>query len=140
MQAATGVIMLALKRCFRTQVLMGGSVRSAPGVGLSVILAKVLSGQTTVRSADPPFPDTAELMAQVAQDQKRIESLLSQYTFTDKTTIYTLDKNGNVRSQYTGTYHLTPTAYEFFSLHVSRDGNAVSQKNLDEQQKGLRSK
>lgn len=71
----------------------------------------------------------------MAQDQKKIESLLSQYTFTDKTTVYVLDNNGKVRSQRTDTYYVTPTAYEFFSLHVSHDGKTVSQKNLDEQQK-----
>ncbi len=76
-------------------------------------------------------------MVEVAQDQKRIESLLSQYTFTDTTTVDILDKSGNIRNQHTDTYYLTPTAYEFFSLHVSHEGNAVSQKNLDEQQKKI---
>jgi hypothetical protein len=131
------VIMLGLKRHFRTQVLVRDSVRSALGVGLSAILAMLLNAQTTVPSADPPFPDTAELMAQVGQEQKKIESLLSQYTFTDTTTVYMLDKNWNFRSRHTDTYYLTPTPYEFFSLHVSHDGNAVSQKNLDEQQKRI---
>jgi len=76
-------------------------------------------------------------MVQVAQDQQKIESLLSQYTFTDKTTVYALDKNGKVRSQHSDTYYVTPTAYEFFTLHVSHDGRAVSQDNLDEQQKKI---
>lgn len=76
-------------------------------------------------------------MAQVAQDQKKIESLLSQYTFTVKTTVYVLDKNGKVHGQRTDTYYVAPTAYEFFSLHVSHDGKNVSQKNLDEQQKKI---
>jgi hypothetical protein len=129
--------MLALKRHFRTQVLVRGSIKSALGFGVSAMLATVLSGQNTVASSDPLFPDTAKLMAQVAQDQKKIESLLSQYTFTDKTTVFALDKNGNVHSQHTDTYYLTPTVYEFFSLHVSHDGNTVSQRNLDEQQKKI---
>ena len=94
--------MLALKRCFRTQVV----VRGAFSLGLSAILATVLRAQTALPSADPPFPDTADLVAHVAQDQKKIESLLSQYTFKDKTTVYALDKNGNVRRQHTDTYYI----------------------------------
>jgi hypothetical protein len=134
---AAGVIMLALKKPLRKLTPVRDSVRLALGFGVVSILASLLGGQTSVPSSDPPFPNTAELMAQVAQDQKKIESLLSQYTFTDKTTVYALGKNGNVRSQHTDTYYLTPTAYEFFSLHVSHDGNAVSQKNLDVQQKKI---
>jgi len=128
--------MLVLKRCFRTQVVVQGSVRGAFGF-VSAILATVLSAQTASPSADPPFPDTAELVAHVAQDQKKIESLLSQYTFKDKTTVYALDKNGNVRSRHTDTYYITPTAYEFFTLHVSHDGKAVSPSNLEEQEKKI---
>jgi len=134
---AFGVTMFNLKRHFPTQVLLRGSVQGALGLVVSAFLATVLSSQTTLPSADPTFPDTAELLAQVVQDQKKIESLLSQYTFTDETTVFTLDKNGNVRNQHTDTYYLAPTAYEFFSLHVSHDGKAVSQKNLDEQQKKI---
>jgi hypothetical protein len=102
------------------------------------ISAAMLCAQTSTSVPDdPPFPGTEQLLAQVSQDQKRIESLLNQYTFTDKTTVYTLDKSGKVRSQHTDTYYLTPTAYEFFSLHVSHDGKAVAQKALDEQQKKI---
>lgn len=128
--------MLALKRSFRTQVALQGSARGA-FVFVNAILATVLSAQTAMPSADPPFPDTAELMAHVAKEQKKIESLLSQYTFKDKTTVYALDKNGNVRSQHTDTYYITPTTYEFFILHVSHNGKAVSQNNLEEQEKKI---
>jgi hypothetical protein len=129
--------MFNLKRHLRTQVLLRRSVLGALGLLVSPLLATVLSSQATLAPADPPFPNTAELFAQVVQDQKKIETLLSQYTFTDKTTVYALDKNGNVRNQHTDTYYLAPTAYEFFSLHVSHDGKAVPQKNLEEQQKKI---
>lgn len=129
--------MLSLRKPFQKQMLVCGVVRTVLGFGVSAILGTVLSGQTTEPSADPSFPDTAELTAQVAQDQKKIESLLSQYTFTDKTTVYTIDKSGNIRGQHTDTYYIAPTAYEFFSLHVSHDGKAVSQSNLEAQQKKI---
>lgn len=131
------MIMLILKNSFQKQMLVRSATRSALGFGVSAMLAAFLSGQTIEPTPDPPFPGTAELMAQVAQDQKKIESLLSQYTFTDKTTVYTLDKGGNVRGQHTDTYYIAPTPYEFFSLHVSHDGKAVSQNNLDAQQKKI---
>jgi hypothetical protein len=129
--------MLAFRGRLRTHVPARISLRIALGLGVSAILPTLLTGQTAVPSADPPFPDTAELIAQVSQYQKTIESLLSQYTFTDKTTVYALDKGANVRSQHTDTYYLTPTPYEFFVLHVSHDGMPVSQKNLDDQQKKI---
>lgn len=119
------------------QAIARGSLRLALDFGVAAIFATVLSGQTAVPLSDPGFPDTAELMARVAQNQKKIESVLSVYTFTDKTTVYVLGKNGNVRSQHTDTYYLTPTAYEFFSLHVSHDGMPVSHRNLDQQQKKI---
>ena len=83
------------------------------------------------------FPDTAVFLTQVAEHQKTIEALLCQYTFTNKTTDYVLDKEGHVRSQHTDTYYVTPTAYEFFSLHISHDGKPFSQDNLERQMKKI---
>jgi hypothetical protein len=87
-----------------------------------------------------PFPDTDPFITRVAQHQKDLESLLSQYTFTDRITAYTLDKKGRVRSQHTDTYYITPTAYEFFTLHVSHDGKSVSQSDLQKQEKEIEHK
>jgi len=114
------------------------AVRIALALAANAILLTILNAQNSpARPAETPFPDTAQLIAEVAQDQKRIEALLSQYTFTDKTTEYVLDKNGKVRSQHTDTYYVTPTAYEFFSLHVSHDGKALPEHNLEEQEKKI---
>jgi hypothetical protein len=85
--------------------------------------------------AQPSFPDTDTLISRVASQQKDVEALLTQYTFTDKTTLYTLDKAGTVRSQHTDTYYITPTPYEVFTLHVSHDGKPLSQQNLEHQEK-----
>jgi outer membrane lipoprotein-sorting protein len=86
------------------------------------------------------FPDTDRFMTRIAQHQKDLESLLSQYTFTDRITAYTLDKKGQVRSQHTDTYYITPTPYEFFTLHVSHDGKPVSQSDLQKQEKEIEHK
>jgi hypothetical protein len=86
------------------------------------------------------FPDTDPFMTRVAQHQKDLESLLSQYTFTDRLTTYTLDKKGQVRGQHTDTYYITPTAYEIFTLHVSHDGKPVSPGDLQKQEKEIERK
>jgi hypothetical protein len=86
------------------------------------------------------FPDTDPFISRVAQHQKDIESLLSQYTYTDRITTYTLDKKRQVRSQHADTYYITPTLYEFFILHVSHDGTPVSQSDLQKQEKEIEHK
>ena len=86
------------------------------------------------------FPDTDPFITRVAQHQKDLESLLSQYTYTDRITTYTLDKKRQVRSQHADTYYITPTAYEFFTLHVSHDGKPVSQSDLEKQEKTIEHK
>jgi outer membrane lipoprotein-sorting protein len=92
------------------------------------------------QQAQNSFPDTDPFMTRVAQHQKDLESLLSQYTFTDRITAYTLDKKGQVRSQHTDTYYITPTPYEFFTLHVSHDRKPVSQSDLQKQEKEIEHK
>ena len=104
----------------------------------SAIFATMLWAQNhDAPSAVVAFPDTAAFLAQVAEHQKKVEALLCQYTFTDKTTDYVLDKDGHVRSQHTDTYYVTPTMYEFFDLHISHDGKPVSQENLERQMKKI---
>jgi hypothetical protein len=128
----------SLRFSCRFSFLARGAARSAAAFGISAVLAAGLAAQSsTPRTDDEPFPDTEKLMAQVAKDQKKIESILSQYTFTDKTTVYTLDKNGKVRNQHTDTYYITPNAYEFFTLHVNHDGKALSQHDIEEQEKKI---
>ena len=126
------------KRTLRASYIVRRWGRNVFAVGASAISAVTLAAQgPTGPPVDTPFPDTTGLMARVAQDQKKIESLLSQYTFTDKTTVYTLDKHGKVRNQHTDVYYISPTAYEFFSLHISHDGKPVSQRNLEDQEKKI---
>jgi hypothetical protein len=130
--------MLAMRDRFKDSVCLRGTATIAIAFFVATILVWRVSAQTvTPVPPDRPFPDTPGLMAEISEDQKKIESLLSQYTFTDKITVYALDKSGNVRSQHTDTYYVTPTAYEFFTLHVSRDGKPVSQSNLEEQGKKI---
>jgi hypothetical protein len=97
---------------------------------------------TTAEStpAPPPFPDTDTLMSAVADHQKEVEKLFDEYTFTDTTTIYTLDKKDQVKNRHTDTFYLTPTPYEIFTLHVAHDGKPVSESNLQKQQEEIEHK
>jgi hypothetical protein len=91
-------------------------------------------------AAQQAFPDTTVLIQHVAEHQKNLENLLTLYTFTEKTTVYTLDKAGKVKSQHTDTYYVTPTKYEVFVLHIARDGKPVSDGDLQKQQKEIEHK
>jgi hypothetical protein len=123
-----------------THFLDKGAARSV----LALIVAAVFV--TSVRAQGPsspfqrPFPDTELLISRVAEHQKAVEALLTQYTFTDKTTLYMLDKAGSVRSQHTDIYYITPTPYEVFTLHISHDGKPISQSSLDKQEKEIEHK
>jgi hypothetical protein len=86
------------------------------------------------------FPNTNPLIQRVVQNQKEVESLLNAYTFTDKQTVYTLDKKGQVRSQHTDTYYITPTPYESFVIHVAHDDKPVSETDLKKQQSEIERK
>jgi len=87
-----------------------------------------------------PFPDADLLMSRVAQHQKEIESQLSQYTFTETTTLYMLDKKGKAQRQHTDIYYDTPTAWEFFALHIAHDGKQISEGDLRKQEKEIERK
>ncbi|HVR24844.1 MAG TPA: hypothetical protein VMU26_16155 [Candidatus Polarisedimenticolia bacterium] len=111
---------------------------------LSYIVAAIAVFNTPApaqdRPAQPSFPDTDTLISRVASHQKDVEALLTQYRFTDKTTLYTLDKAGTVRSQHTDMYYITPTPYEVLTLHISHDGKPLSQQNLEHQEKEIKRK
>jgi hypothetical protein len=102
-------------------------------IGLCGALLSCFASWATPQVANS-FPDTDPLMQRVVQNQKEVESLVNAYTFTDTQTVYTLDEKGQVRSQHTDTYYITPTPYESFVIHVARDGKPVSEADLKKQQ------
>jgi hypothetical protein len=105
-----------------------------------LLFAALALAQDQPSQPSRPFPDTDALIARVASHQKDVEALIKQYTFTDKTTVYTLDKKGAVHSQHADTYYITPTPYEVFTLHISHDGKPLSQQNLEHQEKEIERK
>ena len=111
-------------------------------VAMELLAAGVLctSSPAQITASESAFPDTETLIPRVAQHQKQIETLLNQYTFTDKDTLSMLDRKGAIRSQHSDTYYVTPTPYEVFALHVNRDGTTVTQHDLERQEKVIESK
>jgi hypothetical protein len=103
-------------------------------------VAQLATQALPLHLVQPSFPDTGVLISRVAEHQRDVEALLTQYTFTDKTTLYLLDKTESVRSQHTDTYYITPTRYEVFSLHLSHDGKPSSKNNLEKQEKEIEHK
>ena len=65
----------------------------------AAVLVAPVGAQSPSSSSQRPFLDTDLLISRVAEHQKDVEALFSQYTFTDKTTVYMIDKKGAVRSQ-----------------------------------------
>jgi outer membrane lipoprotein-sorting protein len=138
------VLTAAIKSRCRARI----SVRAASTLTMLVVTMLVtlllcLEGYAqsqTAQEVQKSFPGTDPFIIRVAQHQKDLESLLSQYTYTDRVTAYTLDKKGQVRSQHADTYYITPTPYEFFILHVSHDGKPVSQSELQKQEKEIEHK
>jgi hypothetical protein len=111
------------------------------GLVFGVVLATPVGAQNpSSLPAQPPFPNTEALVSRVAEHQKAVEALFTQYTCTYKSTVYTLDKAGSVRSQHTDIYYMTPTPYEVFMLHISRDGKPSSQDDLQRQEKEIERK
>lgn len=104
-------------------------------VGLaSLFFVTPALGQDRANLTADPFPELEVLLPRVAEHQKEVEKLLTQYTFTNKVTVYDLDKSGRVRSHHTDIYYLTPTPYEVFELHIAHDGQPVPQSALEKQQ------
>ena len=105
-------------RCHTRISVRAGSTPSMVFATMIVALLLCLEGYTQSQPAQQTqnfFPDTDPFVTRVAQHQKDLESLLSQYTYTDRITAYALDQKKHVRSQHTDTYYITPTAYEFFT-------------------------
>jgi hypothetical protein len=121
------------------------SIRTRAHKTLPLVLGVLFGSQLVAQDpssafVQSSFPDTDRLMSRVAQHQKQVEALLDQYTCTYKTTVYTLDKAGSIRSHHTDIYYITPTPYEVFMLHINHDGNPISQENLQRQENKIEHK
>jgi hypothetical protein len=134
------VIMLVLKECFRIRALLRGSARGALGCGRAIVATHAQRSNHRAFGRSPWLSRHRRTNGQsgVRPIQDRIESALSQYTFMDKTPVDTLDNEGMVRIQHTDICYVTPTAYEFFSLHLSR--GAIPSRRRTWRSSGIESK
>jgi hypothetical protein len=114
--------------------------RAAHRVLLLLLGTSLVAQDSSSHLAQSSFPDTDQLMSRVAEHQKQVEELLDQYTCTYKTTVYTLDKAGSIRSHVSDIYYITPTPYEVFMLHINHDGKPTSQADLQRQENEIEHK
>ncbi|MGD0425663.1 MAG: hypothetical protein ABSC10_02990 [Candidatus Acidiferrales bacterium] len=131
----------AIPKRIRQVTLPTTALRIFVALAATLFAATLLPAQQQpAQKTQIPFPDTDSLISRVAQHQKEVESLLDQYTFTDKTMSYTLDEKGQVRGQHADTFYITPTPYEIFVLHISHDQKALSESDLQKQENEIEHK
>jgi len=85
--------------------------------------------------AQAPLPETHTFLQKVRANLKSDTLLLSQYTFLESETTRTLGKKGAVKREEKRVYEVFPGAEETtpYRRLVSKDGQAVSEKKLQKQ-------
>jgi len=110
--------------------------RPPRGTALAALafLAAALAGAVDEEPARP-LPDTASFIEEVRQNLRSDRQLLEQYTFTEKRIEQRLDGKGAVKKTKTETYEVYPSLEpgKMYRRLVSRDGVALSEKELAEQ-------
>jgi len=104
----------------RQKVLCGGL--------LSLLLAAQLPAVQ-----EEPLPDTASFISEFRKTLHRDEKLLSQYTYTDKETLYSLDSKGKVKKSETDVYQVFHAEEEWqtYRRQIMKKGVTVSEKELE---------
>ena len=99
--------------------------------------AIVLTFSVSLYGEGPPTPITDEraFLEEVRRNIKSDETLLEQYTFTEKYTERKLSSKGVVKETRSETYEVYPSLEpgKMYRRLVSRDGVALSEKELAEQ-------
>jgi len=99
---------------------MRGTTRAATAIFCALLVgAAMLSPQQFSGQQVPnPFPSGESMLSLITQRQEDIQSQFKTYLFKDDATVYTLDKEGQLRHQRTETCYLRPSERELFALHM----------------------
>jgi len=113
-------------------------VKARPLRGTALAALAFLAGAIAVAVDEEParpLPDTASFIEEVRQNLRSDRQLLEQYTFTEKRIEQRLDGKGAVKKTKTETYEVYPSLEpgKMYRRLVSRDGVALSEKELAEQ-------
>ena len=89
----------------------------------------------SARLQDQPLPDPATFIEDFRQTLHSDQTLLSQYTYTQKETETTLDSNGRTTKTETNVYQVIRGAEEWktYRRHISKNGVPLSATELEKQ-------
>jgi len=98
----------------------------------SVLVALTASSSPADDRDARPLPEPRAFLDEVRKNLRSDETLLEQYTFTEKRTEKRLDSNGSVKKIKSETYEVYPSAEpgEMYRRLVARDDVPVSAKEL----------
>jgi hypothetical protein len=94
-------------------------------LGAFLVLNTGIAGQQD-RAASRPFPDIKQLLNDVQENQKQIESLVDQYSCTETAEFHVLDKKGRVRKSMVNEYEDFYLGGELVKRKVKKDGRPLS--------------
>lgn len=102
----------------------------------AIILAALLAGSSAApQERDTPLPELKEFLADVRKHLRSDRLLLSQYTYTVRSTEHHLDRNGSVKKTEVKVYEVYPSLEDEMTYRrlISKNGTPVSRKELEKQ-------
>jgi hypothetical protein len=110
------------------------TARRFRGFLLCLLLAAPPAARAADASASRPLPTARPFLEEVRENLRSDQSLLSEYTFTEKHVETKLDRQGNVKSRKFETYEVYPSEKpgRIYRRLVEVDGKPVDPKSLAE--------
>lgn len=106
---------VSVRRCgVRVTTRAATAIFGALLFGAAMLSPQQFSGQQVPN----PFPSGEWMLSRIAQRQEDIQSQFKTYLFKDDSTVYTLDKKGQLRHQRAETCYLSPSERKLFALHL----------------------
>ena len=103
-------------------------------LSLTILLCPVCLRRQTMKTADSESPDIARLLAELQSNQKAIEEVRENYTYTKLEEETELDGRGQVRSKHTQEYEVFYVNGNEIQKLVARDGKSLSPSELQKEQ------
>lgn len=90
-------------------------------------------GRPNPVAVDEPLPDVATLLAEVKKNQKAIDKILENYTYTKLEEEVDLDSRGQIKSKHVREYEIFYVNGREVQKLVARDGRSLSPKEKDKE-------
>ena len=104
-------------------------------LSLTILLCPVCLRSQTMKTADSEsVPDIARLLAELQSNQKAIEEVRENYTYTKLEEETELDGRGQVRSKHAQEYEVFYVNGNEIQKLVARDGKSLSPSELQKEQ------